>query len=59
MTTNGPAHAAPSFRLQPCDLNAALSAVLTETAPNGSINLDPAIEGESPREGVSWQSASP
>ena len=41
MTTNSPARAAPSFRLQPVDVNAALSAVLTDTAPNGSINLDP------------------
>jgi len=41
MSTTSPAHAAPSFRLQPGDLNAALSAVLTDTGPNGSINLDP------------------
>jgi len=41
MTTNGPAQAAPSFRLQAGDLNAALSAVLADTAPSGSINLDP------------------
>jgi len=41
MTTNGPARAAPSFRLQPADLNAALSAVVADAAPTGSINLDP------------------
>jgi hypothetical protein len=41
MTTNVPASAAPGFRLELGDLNAALSAVITETAPNGSINLDP------------------
>ena len=41
MTTNGPARAAPCFGIQPGDLNAALSAALTDTAPSGSINLDP------------------
>ena len=41
MTTNDPVRTAPSFRLQSGDLNAALSAALTDTAPNGSINLDP------------------
>ena len=38
MTTN---RAAPSLRLQPADLNDALCAVLADTAPSGSINLDP------------------
>ena len=41
MTTSSPARAASSFRLQPGDLNAALCAVFSDTAPNGSINLDP------------------
>jgi hypothetical protein len=41
MTTNSPAGEAPGFRLQLGDFNAALSAVFTDTAPNGSINLDP------------------
>jgi hypothetical protein len=41
MTTNGPARTAASFRLQSGDLNAALSAVVADMAPTGSINLDP------------------
>jgi hypothetical protein len=41
MTTNVQTGAAPGFRLEFGDLNAALSAVFTETAPTGSINLDP------------------
>jgi Gas vesicle protein K len=41
MTANRPADEAPGFRLQLGDLDAALTAVFTDTAPNGSINLDP------------------
>jgi hypothetical protein len=41
MTTNVQTGAAPGFRLEFGDLNAALSAVFTETTPSGSINLDP------------------
>ena len=41
MTTNSPAGVAPSFRLQPGELNAALSEFLADAAPDGSINLDP------------------
>jgi Gas vesicle protein K len=41
MTTIDPAGAAPCFRLEAGDLNAALSAAFSDTAPSGSINLDP------------------
>ena len=41
MTANCLTGAEPSFRLQLGDLNSALSAVFTDGAPGGSINLDP------------------
>jgi len=40
MTTNTPGEA-PGLRLELGDLDTALAAVFTDTAPNGSINLDP------------------
>jgi hypothetical protein len=41
MTTTGPASTAPGIRLELGDVNAALAAVFADTAPTGSINLDP------------------
>ena len=41
MTTNRQASAAPGFRLELGDVNAALCATLTDMAPDASINLDP------------------
>jgi hypothetical protein len=41
MTATGPAGEAPGLCLQLGDLDAALTAVFTDTAPNGAINLDP------------------
>jgi len=40
MTTDSPAES-PGLRLELGDLDNALAAVFTDTAPNGSINLDP------------------
>jgi hypothetical protein len=41
MTTNGPANAAPGFRLEIGDVNAAQCTAFTNAAPEASINLDP------------------